>query len=78
MLKVGDRLLYKKVIIFNAIDVFNPGKYYTIQYVDGLDIQINSWWFKKIKDDASWYIWDYFYTPKQLRRLKLERLRCLK
>ena len=76
MLKIGDKLLCKKT-----------GKLYNIKKIsyiikDEYYIQmgdlISKWRFVLNKDNKitfhDLYIWDYFYTPQELRKLKLEKL----
>ena len=89
MLKVSDKLLCKKDFIRYSIVSITKGKYYTIRSIDssddddiGVQIKYNdkyslSWWFSyNIEND--WYIWDYFYTDKEIRKMKLNQLKCLK
>ena len=74
MLKVGDKLLCKK-----SSECYKKyeGKCYTISKIDinyNL-IQIDDW-FSLYYDDIFYYIWYYFYTPQELRKMKLEKLLC--
>ena len=79
MLKVGDKLLCKKGIGFNDkvfnFEVFNFGDYYTIQFVHKTNFFINNWWFEKSESGIGWHVFDYFYTPKEVRKMKLKQLR---
>ena len=67
MLKVGDKLLCKKTVI-----------YFTILRMDEFIIDI---WINDDNDlfslnkNSEYYIWDYFYTPQEVRKMKLERLK---
>ena len=68
MLKVGDILLCKETVI-----------YFTISRIDKF-IWINDDrdWFS-LNKESGYYIWDYFYTAQEVRKMKLERLKqCLK
>ena len=78
MLKIGDRLLCKR-----DTDYLGKvkDKYYTIT-----DIADNKVYFSDIgnikvyffDDDDDFYIWKYFYTPQEVRKLKLEKLNDVK
>ena len=76
-LKVGDKLLCKK----DDIDFYESPKnykdeYYTIVEIDDTFCAVgNLGYFKNKYSD--WYIWKYFYTPQEMRKLKLERLKQL-
>ena len=84
MLKVGDELLCKKVFDFFKISTdFLVNNYYTIKIIDKTDnsILIEKIWFSLNKTSKnSLYrvcIWDHFYTPQELRKLKLEKLKFI-
>ena len=77
MLKVGDKLLCKKS--YKLVNNFykckkERNKYYTITCIDVERIYFEEDFFFNISQSI-WYIWDYFYTPQELRKLKLERLK---
>ena len=83
MLKVGDRLLCKKekCIIHDIDQKFVIGKYYTIvgkskfYYVRILDcFGFGGWYSIVYINKRSKYIWDYFYTLREVRKLKLKQL----
>ena len=86
-MKVGDKLLCKKDKIFIDVIIFINDNYYTITIIDKTDnsILIGDIWFylfKKYNPNGKynyWFIWDYFYTPQELRKLKLKKLKqCLR
>ena len=68
------KLLCKKSLTNNS---FTPGKYYPFKmgvwfwYSTVDDNGLTFYW---SKDDSHWYIWDYFYTPQETRKIKLEKL----
>ena len=54
-----------------------PGKYYLVINNINLieDDDGYSWYFTdKYIDDYLLYIWDYFYTPQEERKIKLQKL----
>ena len=59
MLKVGDELLCKK-----SYNSHIKGKYYTTLISDWCSLDSKSYW----------YVWKYFYTPQELRKMKLKQL----
>ena len=70
MLKVGDRLLCKKKRIINYPDYKNF-------VIDDECAYFDYDWYSLNPNDDYWYLWEYFYTPKELRKLKLKQLnRC--
>ena len=82
MLKVGDKLLCKKTYEHNRFE----GKYYTITGIDNECVYFvyfvdNGCWPHSLSDvgyslnsNGNWYIWNYFYTPQEMRKLKLKQL----
>ncbi len=75
-MKVGDKLICKK-----DIDSFKKDGEYTIGRIYDVNIKFfiifssrSSRWFS---DNGSFemMIWDYFYTKKELRKLKLEKIK---
>ena len=80
-LKIGDKLLCKKnYIIFRKEKLY----FYEILNVEYEIINIicekqsiyNSWYFSLDPNDKLWdYIWDYFYTPQEVRKMKLKKLK---
>ena len=79
MLKVGDKLLCKK-----KYTSYMRGKYYYVLKISkGYN---NNYVFIYLKNDnnikdwfnftkkSDYYIWNYFYTPKEIRRMKLKQL----
>ena len=84
MLKVGDRLLCKKTdeeikkneyYFITLISYTN--NYYTIKIIDKTDnsVLIENYWFSN--KCSFYYIWNYFYTPQEVRKMKLERLKSI-
>ena len=74
-MKVGDKLLCKK----SYYDI-KKHKYYTITdikklnyFVDYYFYMFESRWYCLDPNDI-WYIWNYFYTPQELRKMKLKQL----
>ena len=64
--KIGDELLCKKNdFLYNV----KKGKYYIITDIDG-DMTYINMSFKYYKYD----IWNWFYSPQELRKMKLEKL----
>ena len=95
MLKVGDKLLCKKSIDFHIDfhnynihfdSIIIKGKYYTITFINNITyFYINKIYFDNDKFYCStnrislWYIWDFFYKPQEVRKMKLKQLKqCLK
>ena len=81
---VGDKLYCKETIIYNS-NKFVKGRFYNIEqqeYSAGCIfyyISCNDYggWFyinKKDFETKFYYIWDYFYTTQELRKLKLDKL----
>ena len=86
-MKVGDRLIWKLDSVTNNGEFminFIKDSAYTVKSKKGrLIVYIvgdKSEWFyiDHIKGDDAYYVWDYFYTVKELRMLKLEGLRDVK
>ena len=78
MLKVGGKLLCKLLCKSQNLYLeFDAGKYYTISKISYDSILIDDWWFSLTKIDVAYwsYIWDYFYTPQEVRKLKLKQLK---
>ena len=80
MLKVGDKLLCK-----NTKNIIKKNKYYIIFNID--NTYSHQWlllqyknvsgrydWYSSNPKNHSWYIWDYFYTTQEVRKLKLKQL----
>ena len=73
MLKVGDELLCKKMILDITINL-KKNEYYTIIDIINNLVYVNYDWYNS-NPESFWYIWDYFYTTKEVRKMKLERLK---
>ena len=73
-LKVGDKLLCKNVISIKL----KIGKYYTILKIDNNNniIHFDNYYFYTNPRAYEYYnyIWEYFYTPQEVRKLKLKQL----
>jgi len=71
MLKVGDKLYCYNNYIFNETIFFFVGHTYIITMIDGIYIWV-------IDKHENYYLivnfHDYFYTTKELRKIKLERI----
>ena len=85
--KLCDKLLCKKssecykkyegkCYTISKIDIKN--EYYTITDIQKFYVYVCYDWYKLSQNDK-WYIWDYFYKPQEVRKLKLKQLKqCLK
>ena len=76
-LKIGDKLLCKKTIYYRQekdIDLIE-NEFYTIAEINSYAIK-NILWFsiKHTTTSYLYYVWDYFYTPQEERKLKLKQL----
>lgn len=74
-MKDGDRLLCKKQYskIVNGIKVqLVENEYYTVKYtLRNKILQLtNDLYFQLIDPESQKYIWEYFYTPKEERKIK--------
>lgn len=85
-MKIGDKLYCIKNIYAEGTNFLNytKNKYYNIVYIDpyGYDVALKcnnnypcGFSLKKNNTNNEWYIWDYFYTIKQLRKIKLDKLK---
>ena len=84
MIKVGDRILCKNNLSeFGQNFNFTIGKNYTIEKIikseiymyDDLNYLV---WYENVRvvNKADYIsIWNYFYTPNEVRKMKLERLK---
>jgi hypothetical protein len=77
-MKIGDKLLCKKSLMTLH---FNVGNEYKIVDIRPDEIIIEHPYplshvrFEtQAKDTFSIYIWDYFYTPSEIRQLKLQQV----
>ena len=77
MLKVGDRLSCKRDYInYNSIKGYFykcKGEYHTIT-----DIVDNKIYFNDYYLDLKFDFWNYYYTPQEMRKLKLKQLNDVK
>ena len=75
-IKVGDKLLCKKSYKYNS---HIKGKYYTITKIKDnvyVDLDYDDWF--SLYPNNIWYIWNFFYTPQEVRKLKLKKLNDVK
>ena len=75
MLKVGDKLLCKQSYkLVNSYHDFKKerNKYYTITNIQ-INVYFDDDWYSLDPNDY-WCLWDYFYTPQEVRKLKLKQL----
>ena len=78
MLKVGDKLLCKKSYHHGSVYNKVEGKYYIITMFDSNMIFFDDDYYS-IDPNYKWYIWDWFYTQQEIRKMKLKKLKqCLK
>ena len=63
----SDKLLCKKI----KKNYNLKNKYYTIEIVYVNDCYD---WYSS-NPESSWYIWDYFYKPQEMRKMKLKQLK---
>lgn len=81
MLKVGDKLLGKKMahdFYFNNFDKDFIKDDYIIVKIDGKTLNICNDGINvcfSFDDQYYPYIWYYFYSPQEVRKLKLEELK---
>ena len=83
-LKAGDRLLCKKTDAFNLKYKFIKDKYYIVNnsYINNalhehaahLIYGENN----KLYLFTNHYLWNYFYTPQEVRKMKLKQLKKIK
>ena len=74
-LNVGDKLLCKKEK--HVYKNFVIDKYYTITDIYDECAYFDYDWYSLNKHSYWSYIWYYFYTPQEMRKLKLKQLnRC--
>ena len=69
-MRVGDRLLCKKSRFLNII----KNEYYTITNISNVYIYFSYDWYILYPNDWYYYVWDYFYTPQEMRKMKLKQL----
>ena len=86
MLKVGDKLLCKKTtsrynykylntIIIDTASLKEAGRYYNIFNIINNTIFFDDGDYYYLYPKSLFYVWNYFYTPQELRKMKLERLK---
>ena len=81
------KLLCKQNYPLNCKGFFTPGKYYSVKkhpkllshfqifdcFYEMLDDEGDGWIFT-INKDYQYYIWDYFYTTKEIRKMKMQKI----
>jgi hypothetical protein len=81
---VGDKLMFKSYGQFVSLEAFRErfkiGSYYRIdefyEFYDKPLVSINGLWFNRNKvEGEDKYLWYYFYTPSEVRLLKLNKLK---
>ena len=81
MLKVGDKLLCKKKDRhchcgkYYYISKINDSGLYTIVMSTIKNYIVVEKDCYSLKKESTYYILDYFYTPQEIRKMKLERLK---
>lgn len=88
-MKIGDKLYCKKEVKYQGDLIFEIGNKYIIKRVNGISISVgfyfeyndtfNSFSFHTENNTeknhlGNEYLWDFFYTDKQLRKTKLKKL----
>ena len=77
MLKVGDKLLCKKDRLLSQYKLNKlKGEYYSITGIDVYFVYfdgIGDWY--NLNSNSVCYIGNYFYTPQELRKMKLKQLK---
>ena len=73
------KLLCKKKHECVGLTPLIKGKYYTIdnpyQKLSVLThLGVPQIWFNTTNKNSQWYIWNYFYTPQEERKIKLQKL----
>ena len=69
MLKVGDKLLHKYNSKYSISDIF----------VDRIYFDNDDYYYYFLDSSFAYsYIWNYFYKPQELRKLKLKQLNDVK
>lgn len=89
MLKKGDKLIFKRDarkhnwVNYNATPLFTPNKVYTIVNIDKkycyIECDDKEKWFGEehwftIDEPCNSYIWNFFYTPEEMRAKKLQQI----
>ena len=86
-MKKGDRVYCKKSCIYSGDIIHREGNYYRIGFIGNNSIVIceiiseyehNTWSYDIVKDENKIYkefiFSDYFYSSREYRKLKLERI----
>ncbi|MCK9446269.1 hypothetical protein M0Q50_05195 [bacterium] len=74
-MKVGDKLVCKKTYNFYGGELFTKGDTYILDEISmlGIDLINNHEEWTTFNDDERYpdYIWEYFYSPEEIRKIKL-------
>lgn len=86
-MKVGDRLYCYKDLINSDVEgkrhIFVVGEYYELNFINDKEVRVvycyddywdYFWFYLDYSDTILNKLGDYFYTEKELRKLKLEKL----
>ena len=87
-MKVGDKLICKKTLFCDGASYFTIGSIYSVMELESKDIVIKCntgcifsgcGFLKSNKDgfveNHHWLLFEYFYTEKEIRRMKLDKLK---
>ena len=77
MLKIGDKLLCKKTgKLYNIkkISYIIKDEYYFDWINNFIHLNLNDYYFS-LDQNNYYYIWKYFYTPQEIRKLKLKKIK---
>jgi len=59
----------------DKLDIKYDGDVYIFEYPDRVQTnKISSNWYFSSDKNKTWYIWDYFYTKRELRNIKLKEI----
>ena len=76
-MRVGDKLLCKKTRIDYQDDNYYTkikDRYYIITGLSKYEIRFGADYFWCLDNNSAYYIWKWFYTPSEIRKLKLKQL----
>ena len=75
-MQIGDKFLCKKSLIMSQTSVFIEGKFYTIKKrIDDFHIDTECDFSIEVTRIFNTKFRDYFYTVRELRRMKLKTLK---
>ena len=78
-MKVGGKLLCKTASVTYYMYI-EKTKYYTITDITDNDVSVsvmvtNNTQYFSLEPNNIWYIWNYFYTTLEMRKMKLKQLK---